>query len=210
MVEHRVVSVNCRLGRASTAESFLPDPAGRAVSPWASSSVRHTLGRSAWDLAGQQKPTSSPGWSWSALDLGLSTRDPESEQAGPESAAVTLGHTPQSVNLPSAGAVNLYEVNGLQAWLITHLLWFANAHLLSWFPPTIIFDNWIPLLWCANILGYAVSTFVMIKAYLFPTNAQDWYALRGPGGGVVCAPSLCFVPDLGAGPQSPGGQGSMA
>ncbi|KAG3284438.1 7-dehydrocholesterol reductase [Ictidomys tridecemlineatus] len=73
-----------------------------------------------------------------------------------------------------AGAVNKYQVNGLQAWLITHLLWFANSHLLSWFSPTIIFDNWIPLLWCANFLGYAVSTFAMIKGYFFPTNAQDW------------------------------------
>lgn len=71
------------------------------------------------------------------------------------------------------GAVNKYEINGLQAWLLTHLLWFANVHLLSWFPPTIIFDNWIPLLWCANILGYAVSTFAMVKGYLFPTDARE-------------------------------------
>uniref|UniRef100_A0A8C9QQP2 7-dehydrocholesterol reductase n=1 Tax=Spermophilus dauricus TaxID=99837 RepID=A0A8C9QQP2_SPEDA len=72
-----------------------------------------------------------------------------------------------------AGAVNKYQVNGLQAWLITHLLWFANSHLLSWFSPTIIFDNWIPLFWCANFLGYTVSTFAMIKGYFFPTNAED-------------------------------------
>nr|XP_028584701.1 7-dehydrocholesterol reductase-like isoform X2 [Podarcis muralis] len=72
-----------------------------------------------------------------------------------------------------AGAVLKYEVNGLQAWLITHILWFANAYHFHWFSPTIIFDNWIPLLWCANILGYAVSIFVMIKAYYFPTNAED-------------------------------------
>lgn len=72
-----------------------------------------------------------------------------------------------------AGVVNKYQINGLQAWLITHLLWFANSHVLSWFSPTIIFDNWIPLLWCANILGYAVSTFAMIKGYCFPTDARD-------------------------------------
>lgn len=87
---------------------------------------------------------------------------------------------PRGVLSPSfpfsiAGMVNKYEVNGLQAWLITHLLWFANAHLFHCFSPTIIFDNWIPLLWCANILGYAVSTFALIKGYLFPTNAKDWY-----------------------------------
>lgn len=76
-------------------------------------------------------------------------------------------------NLSSSGVVNKYEINGLQAWLITHALWFANAHFLSWFSPTIIFDNWIPLLWCANILGYAVSTFAMVKGYCFPTSARD-------------------------------------
>lgn len=90
---------------------------------------------------------------------------------------------------PSAGLVNKYQVNGLQAWLITHLLWFANAHVLSWFSPTVIFDNWIPLLWCANILGYAVSTFAMVKGYCFPTNASDRYALRSRLRVTSCVPS---------------------
>lgn len=79
--------------------------------------------------------------------------------------------------LPPLGVVNKYEINGLQAWIITHVLWFANAYYFHWFSPTIIFDNWISLLWCANILGYAVSTFAMIKGYLFPTNAKDWYVI---------------------------------
>ena len=73
--------------------------------------------------------------------------------------------------------MNKYEINGLQAWIITHVLWFANAYYFHCFSPTIIFDNWIPLLWCANILGYAVSTFAMIKGYFFPTNAKDWYVI---------------------------------
>ncbi|XP_072448896.1 7-dehydrocholesterol reductase [Chiloscyllium punctatum] len=72
-----------------------------------------------------------------------------------------------------AGLINKYEVNGLQAWIITHVLWIANANYFHWFSPTILFDNWIPLLWCANILGYTVATFAMMKAYLFPTNAND-------------------------------------
>ncbi|XP_027685940.2 7-dehydrocholesterol reductase isoform X4 [Chelonia mydas] len=75
--------------------------------------------------------------------------------------------------LTPAGTVNKYEINGLQAWIITHALWFANAHYFHWFSPTIIFDNWIPLLWCANILGYAASTFAMIKSYFFPSNPND-------------------------------------
>uniref|UniRef100_A0A3B1IGI1 7-dehydrocholesterol reductase n=1 Tax=Astyanax mexicanus TaxID=7994 RepID=A0A3B1IGI1_ASTMX len=72
-----------------------------------------------------------------------------------------------------AGLINKYEINGLQCWIITHALWVANAYYFHWFSPTIIFDNWIPLLWCTNILGYAVSTFAFIKAYLFPTNPED-------------------------------------
>lgn len=74
-----------------------------------------------------------------------------------------------------SGVILNYEINGLQAWLITHILWFANAYHFHWFSPTIIFDNWLPLLWCANILGYGVSVFVFVKAYWFPTNSKDWY-----------------------------------
>lgn len=66
----------------------------------------------------------------------------------------------------------------MQCWLITHALWFANAYHFHWFSPTIIFDNWIPLMWCANILGYSVSTFAFVKAYLFPTNSEDWWVLQ--------------------------------
>ncbi|KAG7268560.1 hypothetical protein CRUP_036317, partial [Coryphaenoides rupestris] len=71
------------------------------------------------------------------------------------------------------GLINRYEINGLQCWLITHAAWLANAHYLHWFSPTVIFDNWIPLMWCANILGYTVATFAFVKAYIFPTNAED-------------------------------------
>lgn len=73
------------------------------------------------------------------------------------------------------GVVNKYEIYGLQAWIITHELWFANASCFHFFSPTIIFDNWIPLLWCASILGYAVAIFAMIKGCFLPTRAKDWY-----------------------------------
>ncbi|XP_068177002.1 7-dehydrocholesterol reductase [Antennarius striatus] len=72
-----------------------------------------------------------------------------------------------------AGLINKYEINGLQCWVITHALWLANVLYFNWFSPTIIFDHWIPLMWCANILGYAVSTFAFVKAHLFPTNSED-------------------------------------
>ena len=78
-----------------------------------------------------------------------------------------------SVSL-SQGLINKYEINGLQCWLITHAVWLANTHYFHWFSPTIIFDHWIPLMWCANILGYLVASFAFVKAYLFPTSADDW------------------------------------
>ncbi|XP_066290431.1 7-dehydrocholesterol reductase-like isoform X1 [Branchiostoma lanceolatum] len=75
--------------------------------------------------------------------------------------------------LTPAGLINDYNVNGLQAWAITHIVFFANAFYFHWFPPTIIFDNWGGLLWVANTVGYAVSIFAFVKAHYFPTSAED-------------------------------------
>nr|XP_061819553.1 7-dehydrocholesterol reductase-like [Nerophis lumbriciformis] len=72
-----------------------------------------------------------------------------------------------------AGLINKYQINGLQCWLLTHFLWLLNTHYLHFFSATIIFDHWMPLMWCANMLGYTVSTFAFFKAYLFPTNPHD-------------------------------------
>lgn len=136
-------------------------------------SGRRSPGRWTWGPEWLRTRTRSLGWRRGALDGAWAAEAPKAGRRGLGRCRPARGLA-RSVTPPSAGAVNLYEVNGLQAWLVTHLLWFANAHLLSWFSPTIIFDNWIPLLWCANVLGYAVSTFVMVKGYCFPTNAQDW------------------------------------
>ncbi|XP_077864921.1 7-dehydrocholesterol reductase-like [Saccoglossus kowalevskii] len=72
-----------------------------------------------------------------------------------------------------AGNQMWYQVNGLQAWTISHIVWFANAFYFNWFSPTVIFDNWGGLLWVANITGNFVSVFAYIKAKFFPTNAED-------------------------------------
>jgi 7-dehydrocholesterol reductase len=44
---------------------------------------------------------------------------------------------------------------------------------LKLFSPTIIFDHFGGLLIFANIYGYSLATFTFIKAYLFPTHADD-------------------------------------
>ena len=66
-----------------------------------------------------------------------------------------------------------YEVNGLQAWVISHIFFLAGAFWFHWFSPTIIFDHWLGLLVSANILGWGLSFLVYAKAYLWPSFAQD-------------------------------------
>lgn len=72
-----------------------------------------------------------------------------------------------------AGNRHLYNINGLQAWLISHVLFFAGAFVFDWFSPTIIFDNWGSFLWVVNLMGFALAAFVYVKALLFPSFAQD-------------------------------------
>lgn len=71
-----------------------------------------------------------------------------------------------------AGNRLLYNINGLQAWVISLALFMAGSYF-EWFSLTIIFDNWGPLLLLANIMGFGVAIFVYCKAYFFPSYAQD-------------------------------------
>lgn len=72
-----------------------------------------------------------------------------------------------------AGYRNKYNINGMQAWLISHLLFFVATFGLGWFSPTIIFDHWGDLFWIMNIIGFTLAIFVFVKAYRFPTFAKD-------------------------------------
>lgn len=74
--------------------------------------------------------------------------------------------TPAGKRLP-------YQINGLQAWILSHLAFFLGAYVFHLFSPTIIFDYWGTMLWMANILGTSIALFVYIKAYLFPTVPED-------------------------------------
>lgn len=117
--------------------------------------------------------TRHSGWGLGTLD-----KDPSSQGRSRRTRARSHESCQKSSTFHSSSArvVNKYQINSLQSWIITHLLWLPNAHLLSWFSPTSIFNNWIPLLWYTNILGYTIT---MIKGYFFPMNAQDWYILSG-------------------------------
>lgn len=72
-----------------------------------------------------------------------------------------------------AGHKLLYRINGLQAWIISHIFFILGAFVLNWFSPTIIFDNWGPLLWVTNGVGFTLAIFAYIKAYVAPSHPED-------------------------------------
>ncbi len=72
-----------------------------------------------------------------------------------------------------AGHQLKYNINGLQAWVISLVLFSLASFGMNWISPTIIFDHWGALLGIVMILGFALGIFVFIKAYLFPTHPDD-------------------------------------
>jgi 7-dehydrocholesterol reductase len=72
-----------------------------------------------------------------------------------------------------AGNEPTYQINGMQAWILTHLLFFLGAYAFGWWSPTLIADHWGPLLWATNSLGFAVALFAYLKARTFPTYPKD-------------------------------------
>jgi 7-dehydrocholesterol reductase len=72
-----------------------------------------------------------------------------------------------------AGNCLPYKINGLQAWVISHLLFIVLSFGLGVFSPTIIFDNVGPFLWVTNLTGFALGIFAYVKALKFPSHADD-------------------------------------
>jgi len=66
-----------------------------------------------------------------------------------------------------------YQINGLQAWIISHSLFLLGSFGLGWFSPTILAELWGPILWVVNILGYTLAWIAFVKAYLFPSSFVD-------------------------------------
>lgn len=66
-----------------------------------------------------------------------------------------------------------YQINGLQVWVVTHILFVLGGFVLGIFSPTIIFDYWGPLLWAVNITGFALAIFAYIKAHLAPSKPVE-------------------------------------
>ncbi len=82
------------------------------------------------------------------------------------------GGAQQGAITPAGNQLN-YTINGLQAWILSHVLFISASIGLGWFSPSIIADYWGPLLIVTNCVGYLVALFAYIKAYRFPTSEQD-------------------------------------
>ena len=74
--------------------------------------------------------------------------------------------------LTPAGHKLKYNINGLQAWIITHVL-FGIAVYFDIIDPTFIAKNWLEIFVVANILGLALSFFSYIKALTYPSYPDD-------------------------------------
>jgi len=75
-----------------------------------------------------------------------------------------------------AGLVLTYNVNGLRVFAVTNVLFLVlsmDQFGIKLFKPTIIFDNWGPMLVVANIIGFALAIFAYYKARNFPTHPAD-------------------------------------
>ncbi len=71
------------------------------------------------------------------------------------------------------GATLKYNINGLQAWILTHLIFFLVCFYYGSLDPTWIARNWIPLLTWANVSGYGLSILAYLKAKVYPSYPSD-------------------------------------
>ncbi|PVU97508.1 hypothetical protein BB561_000518 [Smittium simulii] len=72
-----------------------------------------------------------------------------------------------------AGHLLKYKVNGLNAWIVTHVLFIAASLVFGYFPLSIIQEHWAGLLVSTNIFGLGLATFAYIKAITYPSYPAD-------------------------------------
>lgn len=72
-----------------------------------------------------------------------------------------------------AGISLWYKINGLQAWLITHVLFYLLCFQWGIVDPAVIAENWLGLFVVCNILGFALSIVAYIKAHLNSSYPED-------------------------------------
>ncbi|KAK0385456.1 hypothetical protein NLU13_7932 [Sarocladium strictum] len=71
-----------------------------------------------------------------------------------------------------AGHLLSYRINGLSAWIITHVL-YVMMSFAGVLDPAFIPRNWSSLIGAMNLAGFIISTFAYIKAFTMPTHPND-------------------------------------
>lgn len=77
-----------------------------------------------------------------------------------------------SGQLTPAGFLLKYRTNGLLAWIVSHILYFAASYT-GYLDPAIIPKHWDGLIFAANVAGYILTTFAFLKAHFAPTHPTD-------------------------------------
>lgn len=72
------------------------------------------------------------------------------------------------------GNQNYYQINGLQAWLISYSLFFILG-VMDVIPMTIIYDNWVSILVISCILSYILTIMMYIKGLYYPSSNDNKY-----------------------------------
>jgi 7-dehydrocholesterol reductase len=75
-------------------------------------------------------------------------------------------------NISPAGYTYDYNINGLQAWMIS-MIFFIVGSYKKYFSLTIIYDNWESILIITTVLAYIITTIAYIKAHICPSNPFD-------------------------------------
>ncbi|KAH7233215.1 ergosterol biosynthesis ERG4/ERG24 family-domain-containing protein [Fusarium tricinctum] len=81
------------------------------------------------------------------------------------------GENHQGQHTP-AGYLLSYKINGLSAWIVTHLL-YAAFSWLGILDPGFIPRNWSSLIGTMNLAGFVISALAFVKAYVAPTHLED-------------------------------------
>lgn len=82
-----------------------------------------------------------------------------------------VGGKQQGQRAPS-GKILSYNINGLQACVITHVVFLLGVWS-GYIYPTWIVDHWIAVFFAANVIGYTLTLFAYFKAKIFPTYPED-------------------------------------
>eukprot|EP01133_Synstelium_polycarpum_P010772 gene10772-12550_t len=66
-----------------------------------------------------------------------------------------------------------YKVNGLFAWVVSHVTFLVASCYFELFPASLVQRHWGGLLVVANAYGYSLTAFAYLKAHIAPSHPTD-------------------------------------